>query len=242
MLAAIEHDAERWGVSYSDEAHPRELTRLADLAKQRTNSQTGVRDAGAAVLGALMKSAPAEWFVLQPGGRARSLLETDLWCDPPDPLLRNNGDDWRLVRGESPWAQFDASLDRLGRAGLMECLIDSWCRATCAADLDEGIAARIAILRIDAQRLFGDLLHDDAVDASLAGHNEAPAIGDRKLPPDAEVLEEHQRDGTAAVAARYGVHRTAVQRAVQRAKAVRPTSSVFALATAVKTKRPHAGQ
>ena len=170
MADEIKHDAERWGSRYTHESDPREVTRLADVVMSRTDHQhKPIPRAAAEVADILAKRPPDEWFMFVKGDCPKKLGLSDLWCPPNLPpqyvIEMARGDqqapvvDWQRIDEKSGWAQFDVDPELLGSKGAIACLCEAWAAAATEADLNEGVASHLAILRTDAQCLFG---FDDA--------------------------------------------------------------------------------
>jgi hypothetical protein len=244
-MSEIEHDANRWGVPYTDEATPRELTRLADLVKQEMSLDPtkALGDAVNSVINALCREPKIDVFLLRTARKARPLLDTDWWITP----LRSRGawilrggaldysNSWQVAPATSSLLA-DEPLDerKQGRAGLIYCLRECWYgMARQVADLDQDLASRVAVLSVDAHLLTSAVRGVHAASVST--------VGQRKLPSDSEVADEHRKLGgkkgkaTSALMLKYSVSRSTIQKAVARAKPSGGlTNSVSALAAQPK--------
>lgn len=172
MLDEIKHDWRRWGAAFTNDETPTELVRVAELVRRRMDDKTPLRLAANEVIGQLIRCRVERFFLLVPGYRATHLSDYVLWTSPnhyrqPDTSERASYEKpWVLSKDQiedGVWAADRASTDALaqrhqwrGRAGVFPCLCECWLGvARQDLDLDQDIAGRLAILKTDAQRLFG---------------------------------------------------------------------------------------
>ncbi len=182
MAVEIEHDWQRWGSAFSRDEVPRELVRLAEAVKLQMNERTPIRLAATNVIGRLVRLRIDSFFLLVPGHRATELSESVIWRMPAS-LTPKTATDlgkrqdrgsyaevWTLSEDRAKDGVFSSDRTKpdalgmqsewRGRTGMFSCLSECWLAAAKqTSDLDQDIAGRIAILKTDAQRLFG---FDDA--------------------------------------------------------------------------------
>lgn len=180
-LDEIRHDYELWGHALSSDPTPQALTRVAELVRINVDEQTPLREAAANVISALRRLTPERLFVLHRASKAESLAPGDLWCPPsrsclPPPLycdihpVRVEPSDWVCISESSEWARFEPDPERQGLSGLLSCLEETWSRLQQRADLDVScLAARVAMLRTDAQRVLDTLQGCTLVSRRITG-------------------------------------------------------------------------
>ncbi len=173
MASEIKHDWQRWGPAFTADTPPRVLVRVADLVRRQMDEKTPLRMAAGVVIGKLIRCRVDPYFLLNPHRRVVSLTDGALWNSPEHYRLANAGvrasyaDPWVLSPDrieEGVWASARAPThDALGRqfrwrgvSGVIPCLCECWLSvAKQEADLDQDIASLVAILKTDADRLFG---------------------------------------------------------------------------------------
>jgi len=170
VFDSMKHDAARWGAAITSDEPPRDLVRLADVVKGRIDDRRPLREAARSVIDVLEAAPVTEWFLLDQGDRAKVLSPADLWCPPvrqafvdlDEPATGHRvglSASWNVLPASSPWATFDPPQERVGLRGLVGCLRDCWTTPGCNVpnDLDRDDAgARVALLRSDVLRLFGE--------------------------------------------------------------------------------------
>lgn len=224
-----QHDVDRWGTRWLDDARSRGVRRLADIARLRRSETRSTRRAAFEVvceLDAKLASIDRVYFV-RPHGEPAALADTDVWSPPslhPDDAATDRGS-WRHMStagGGDPWSEFDRpsfeledddgfSLVERGRSGLMQCLWAWVMSVDVESDLDRGIAATLAV--------------DDAFAASLAsggaglrvvvaGGAAAPDLpSGPELQAELEALvRAGKRSTVGSLATKYGVNRSTIQR------------------------------
>ena len=169
VLNPFDHDEYRWGAALTADIEPRELIRLADVVKRRIDLRTPVKRAAREVINLLRANPPREWFVLSPGDLAFAVDDCHGWRIPrplqlspwelfaPVVFRTDYREPWSLwVRNaQKPLVEHDFPYDWFGHEGVYVCLTECWLNtARAPLDLDEDLAARVAILKTDAQRLF----------------------------------------------------------------------------------------
>ena len=158
-------DLDRWGAMFTDEEPPRELIRLADIVRQRISPTKPVAEVAYDLLDELSSpdAPPLDIFLLRRGRRAFQVQPLDAWQLPlrlnQTYILRGvrepGDDEWRVVPAAVAHIAGPAMRRVTGHQGLLHCLRISWAyRAERAADLDEGLAGRVAILKCDAHLLL----------------------------------------------------------------------------------------
>lgn len=197
-MSEIEHDENRWGVAYTAEATPRELVRLADLVKREMASDRtkSLGDAVILVINALCGGPKIEFFLLQKARKARALRENDWWVTPlrsrSEWIVKGGAMDfcssWALVPDTAAdLAEYPLDERKQGLAGMFFCLRECWyMTAKTPADLNEDLAARVAILKCAAQDLFN---------APTTPADAAPA---KKLKNPGDVWNKEHRAGLLA--------------------------------------------
>ena len=177
------HDAEKWGRARTDEVNPRPVIRLADLVRLLSDrADLPPKRSVAAMLEKLEGCGECALFVLRPDDLARPVTDAKIWRPrfasgteqfrawqqdmndgfiSPGPTLATDEAAWRgisVVDDPDRCIERDApELPELrGVAGALEMLRVVWVqRALSFASLDAGPAAELAMLRVDAVRLFG---------------------------------------------------------------------------------------
>lgn len=189
-MAMTEGDLEeldRWGSRYTAEEPPCELVRLANVVRRLIDPVTPVAVAAFKVINALAALTNIEdVFELQRGKRAAPIQASDVWRYPLNMseryILRGvqhrDGDElWQRLAAS--FADIEVEVDQTdvaGRKGLIICLRWSWSyKLKARADLDAGLAGRIAIRLADAEHLL--CLLRPQTNAAVSGDhpNNAPA-------------------------------------------------------------------
>jgi len=164
MGNVVEAQLDRYGSPFTKENEPRQVERLAVLVRQQINLNTPICDAVWQVLRALRAASVKEYFLMQPGHQPLALKDTDRWFTPRSMTssgilkgfnrtykfgwFHETGPDWLPHDDDDEWTA--------GAAGRLLCLHECWLfTAKRVDDLDEDLAGRIAVLKTDADRLFG---------------------------------------------------------------------------------------
>lgn len=240
MASEIDHDMERWGAPCTDEVVPRPVIRLANVVKERmTRDGVPVKVAAERVIDEVRAGGVAEFFLFRRGYVVLNAIESDQWRPPAAhfnwPVTRTYEDPWKF-RGVfcEPHDHSQVKWGWPGIDGMISCLHDCWVmQAQRRDDLDKDLAARVAILKTDAQRLFG---FDDAA----AVHQLRPVLrvvpeapvpkppagmehdGASLLRRQNELKAAHHKSPTKQLVEETGLHEKDIQR---RMKAHRPTSA-----------------
>lgn len=232
------HDASAWGVRSLDATGGASVRRVSDVIRCRSTDEVPIQEAAAAVVDELAHLLPvvSSWFLLQPGKRPTPMAADDEWQyhapyfydrDPTSYL------EWRWFAA-SEWTALGGVPSIDGLPGLLECLRNTFSHARFPNDLNNGLAAFIAVPEAVAAAVAG--IHQAAPPLAASSNKGLSVALDAdedprhsvvgrpvaNMPSDADLLKEWERMGgqsgeaTRVLAKRYGVNRSTIQRRLKR--------------------------